>query len=431
MENEQQRLAENHGLHVETVGDIIEQREGAPLARPAPFDLPRLEGYTPPFPEPGIYFDMPEDVYHAVPALSTGGIKQMASSPMLFWAQCKWMNPDYQEREEKEHFDVGHAYHCRILEGRDQFWERFALYLDKSSIEGLLESTDQIKTAIEKAGEKPVTRVPTGEEIPDPKTGEMKPVLRAAKKEDWIAQLLELEPDAQIWSVLEEQYAAEHAGKTMIGHNTFKQLEFAAAMIERDPELGPALRGGWPEVSLFWICAKTGVPMKARVDYLKLKMMVDLKTVQNSHDKSIERVIASDIASRRYVIQPAVYFEGAEAVKRLVRERQAAAVFVWIGGQATTLLPGNSEVQWALKWAAQQQPAEWLWIYQQKGVAPVARGVLFQRQGSHRYAADNIVETQKRRFRQFAETAGTDAWLDVRPIYELDDSELPNYATEI
>jgi hypothetical protein len=42
-------------------------------------------------------------------------------------------------------------------------------------------------------------------------------------------------------------------------------------MIERHEELSKAFSRGHAEVSLFWYCPKTGVPMKMRVDYLKLK----------------------------------------------------------------------------------------------------------------------------------------------------------------
>jgi hypothetical protein len=34
-------------------------------------------------------------------------------------------------------------------------------------------------------------------------------------------------------------------------------------MVERDPEVQHAFKGGYAEVVLIWYCEKTGVPMKA------------------------------------------------------------------------------------------------------------------------------------------------------------------------
>jgi hypothetical protein len=44
---------------------------------------------------------------------------------------------------------------------------------------------------------------------------------------------------------------------------------------------------------------------------------------------------------------------------------------------------------------------------------------------------NDIVRREKKRFRQFSETFGCDPWLDVRPIYDLADEDVPASATEI
>jgi hypothetical protein len=89
------------------------------------------------------------------------------------------------------------------------------------------------------------------------------------------------------------------------------------------PEVRHAFRDGYPEVVLIWHCPKTGVPMKARVDYLKLKAIVDLKSIANQRERSLENAIRFEIASYNYNVQPAVYSEGVEAVRKLVREGKA------------------------------------------------------------------------------------------------------------
>jgi hypothetical protein len=388
-------------------------------------------GDTPPFPEPGIYFGMPEEEYHAIPALSSSGIKKLAASPMIFWAGS-WLNPEKdapsspEEREkERVHQRLGKAYHCRLLEGAAAFADRWCVGLDKADYPDAIESVEEIKAAIEKAGHIPVTKIATGEEVPDPKkAGAMKPVLRTAKKEDWIAQLQEIDLDVQIWPIIQSEFAQANAGKGFVTAEQYKRIAIAAAMIERDDELSRMVGGGHAEVSLFWVCPITGVPMKMRADYLKVRSIIDLKTVANQKEMSFERAITSELASRKYGLQPSVYGEGAAAVRQLVREHGASAVHV---------LSGDVEeaTAWALKWAQHREPDEFFFIFQQKGIAPITRGLRWPRMGTTKMIFDDIVKAQKRRFREFNQSYGVDPWLDLKPVYDLADEDLPPYATDI
>jgi hypothetical protein len=463
------------GVEAETVGNIMGDETSAAGSPTARFVPPVLEG-VPQLPAPGIYFGMSDEDYHALPALSASGIKKLAASPMIFWSDTAWLcerkRREVEEAKEggdKAHFIFGKAYHCRIMEGREAFASRFAVELDPADYPDALVSSEQIKAAIarhtqmqpvkpqggkealvrqllllagepvftddmkefldgekvtvdalktriglfeEEAQVKPVSKVP--DTMPD--TGEE--YMRAAVKADWIAQLLELDPEAQIFDVIAEQHRAAHPGKVFLTPDQHAELEIAALMVERDPEIQHAFKGGHAEVTLIWYCPRTGVPMKARVDYLKIKALVDLKTVANMRQRSIEQAIRFEIAAYHYNIQPAVYFEGAQVVRRLILQDKA-------------VIDGTPEqVAWAKKWAIHRNPDEWLWVFQQKGNAPITRGVWFPR-GTVKMVSDEIVMAAKKRFRQFAETFGTDPWLDVRPTYTIADEEIPLGATEI
>jgi hypothetical protein len=393
----------------EIIGDEPEQRPGAfvPAALP---DTPEL-------PPPGIYFGMPEDLYHALPALSSHGIRKLAGSPMVFWASTQWLCEKRRQDEadkaldERIHQVIGKAYHCRIMEGAEEFGRRFAVDLTPEDCEGALESTDQIKAAIVEAGEKPASKVP--DKLP---SGE--DYMRAAKKDDWIAQLLDIDPDAKILAVMRRQHREAHDGKLFISAEAYQQIEIAARMVESDPGIRHAFRDGYPEVVLIWNCERTGVPMKARVDYLKQKAIVDLKSIANQRERSLEQAIRFEIAGYHYNVQPSVYAEGVEAVRRLVMEGRA-------------VVPSDpDQLAFVKKWATQSE-CEWLWVFQQKGEAPVTRGVFYPLGGTTRMLTDDIVFRMKRRFREFSETFGTDPWIDVRPIYDLADEDLPPSATEI
>jgi hypothetical protein len=167
-------IVERAGLS--TVAEII----GDGQETPRPFLAPCLEG-TPPLPSPGIYFGMSDEEYHALPALSSHGIKKLAASPMIFWANTPWLNErkrkmiEEAKAEEKAHNVFGKAYHCRIMEGADVFAQRYAVELDPTDYPDCLESTDQIKAAIGKFTE----------EVP------VKP--KGSRRDDLVTQLALLE----------------------------------------------------------------------------------------------------------------------------------------------------------------------------------------------------------------------------------------------
>ena len=391
-----------------------------------PMKLEVLDG-TPDLPPPGIYFGMPEDLYHALPAASSHGIRDLASSPMLYWSRSTFLSElarkREKERKEKErmHYTLGKAYHCRIMEGLTAFNQRFAVELSAEDIEGALESTDEIKAAIVAAGHKPASKVP--DQMPDG-SGEY---MRPAKKWDWSQQLLDINPDAKILDRLNWQHRQMHEGKSFISAEGYEQIEIAAAMIEADPEVRHAFTGGHAEVVLLWFCPVTGVPMKARCDYLKLKAVVDLKTVANQRGMSIERAITQEVANYKYQIQPSVYVEGVEEVRKLVREGKAHLSHP---SQKDDVTGFKAIVDWVDQWAKQDE-CEWLWVFQQKGDAPITRGVFYPLRGSTRSVTDQMILKMKDRFRQFADAFGTDPWLDVMPVYDMADEDLPPWATDI
>lgn len=475
------------GIDLPTVEEILDGEERVSPSPPTRFSPARLDG-TPTLPEPGLYFGMSDEEYHALAALSNGGAKLVLGSPMMFWSKTPWLCERKRQRdeeaaaEEKVHHVHGKAYHCRIMEGREEFDRRFVVELDPDDYPDALVHTDQIKAAIGRHTEMvpvkpcsarkddlaaqldqlreqnpPESGIVVGfafssalkvDELKDrireykveqpvkpwakvtdtmPDSGEE--YLRSAVKEDWIRQLLELEPDAKVFARIQAEFLAQHPGKTVIGVETFEQIEIAAAMVERDPELRDAFRGGYAEVVLIWYCPITGVPMKAKVDYLKIKRAIDLKTVGNQRERSIENAIRFEISSYHYNMQPAVYIEGIEELRPLVRDSVGKGT-VWIKQGEEWAQATGDELAWALKWASHRGDTEWLWVFQQKGDAPITRGVRYMARAVSMVTRD-MVKDAKRRFRQFSETFGTDPWLDVKPIYDIHDEDIPVSATEI
>jgi hypothetical protein len=365
----------------------------------------------------GIYFGVPEEIYHRIPALSNSGIRNLLASPTTFWAGS-WMNPDY-EYKSAEHFVVGHAYHTLILEGPNAYRERFYVPPHIDDYPKALTTATQYKEAIKAAGGQPVTKVPD----------EANPQLqRAARTEDWAAQLVALDRSAYVWPDILAKAKARHPGKLEIDADTDREIHIAARMIAQDPELQKAVRNGWPEVTLIWRDPRQGVLMKCRVDYLKFKAVVDLKTYANRNNLSARQAIARAIAEHRYPLQPATYLQGTEAVRELVREHGTKVVHVW--GEPSEEALADAQ-QWALKWASYKGADRWLWIFQQKGNAPVTRGFWHPLASTVHSIAQSMVVDACRNFREMTERYGTDPWLDLAEIDDLHDDEIPVWGLEI
>lgn len=334
-------------------------------------------------PKPGIYFGMPEDQYHAAPALSNSGIKSLLVSSMDFWARS-WMAP-LPVKKESDFMELGKAYDCRIIDGKDAFYQRYAAALDPDGYPDALRTMDEIKAAL-----------PEG--------------VKAGKgKQETIQRLLFANPDAQIWDHLVLSHALENRGKTLLTGETIARIEIAAAMIEKNPVLCKAFTGGYPQVSIFWTDPETGVPMKSRLDYLKVRAIVDLKTFGNQREKPIDRAVTYSMAERRYHIQVAVYQEAVTFAKKL-------PAF------------GDVDADWLFQFQ-RADPPEFLFVFQQTGPAPLARGYVFPR-GLVFDCGKIVVQQAKERFRDCMEKYGADTpWIDDAPIRTFDDSEFPVFMT--
>lgn len=246
----------------------------------------------------GVYFGLDEEEYHAAHALSASGIKWLRISPLDFWARSS-MNPDREpEGDDSAAKVIGKAYHKRIVEGRAAFVASFAPEVDPKDYPNALRTVDEIKEAIEALKAKP----------------------KGKNKGDLIAQLTSLDPSAKVWSLIEADHAAIHDGKTMLPADLIRRIEISAAMIEKHPDLRKAFSGGYPEVSIFWTDPEYGIPMKARLDYLKRAAVVDLKTFENVNGMPIDKAIARTVANYKYHIQAKLYLEAVRQAKRLIRE---------------------------------------------------------------------------------------------------------------
>lgn len=454
----------------EYVGQILDKNWTPDGKIADPVQPPRLDG-QPEFPKTGIYFGMPDEIYHAIPAASTSGLKKMAVSTMDYWA-TSYLNPDKIEVQ-KSYFDLGKAIHAFVLEGEDAYIDRFAVELELSDYQGqgVLVSTDEIKGEISQFTEmqpiKPVSGkkqalidqlsdlaskhktginlntsveglkeqikqfkeerpIPPQTRVPDI-SADGKEYMRTAGKNDWINQLLGLKPDAKIWDKMVADHHARHNGKTFIDALTDRRIRIAVKMITAHPEISKAFTGGYPEVSIFWHCRATGAPMKARFDYVKMRTLIDLKSFSNVGGMPIDRAIERTIANYRYNLQHVIYIEAAEEAKRMIREQGATSIFHCDGLAAAKTEQRDA---WCFQWAKQTDEPGFIFIFQQTGVAPVTRGKIMPT-GTVYSVTRSRGEELKRKWVECVKEFGTLPWLDIADIEVIDDEAIPLHATEL
>ena len=293
----------------------------------------------------GIYFRMPEETYLAAERLSKSGIKRLRVSAADYWVESH-LNPNppeltpEQERARYMARLIGRAYHCARLEP-DRFAEVYVREIttaDFNGQEGFLSSGREIEAELAARGLPKKSKDDAG-------------VLDQAKR------LAAAGYEGTIWHIAEEEWRASvKPGQVVIPAKAYEEIIVDMERIRAVPAVHNLLTGGEPEVSVFWTCPETGIPMKARFDYLKPDRWVEFKTFANSSRKALYQAITDAIRFERYHIDAAAYMEAAEAIRSGVLD---------VVGEA-------SDAERELIAAIQARPVELAchFVFQQKGGVP-------------------------------------------------------------
>ena len=197
----------------------------------------------------GIYFELDEERYHLDPALGSSDIRKLLDNPCDYWYESP-MNPKRPKDNDTPARKRGRAMHKLVLEGADEFHERYLRGPDHPE-----DATPAEKAAVTKA----------------------------------------------------VNAKAAITGHDVLPADIFDRIVIAGAMISKNPKLAGAFTGGEPEVSVFW--TRDGVRRKARFDYLKPRGIGDLKSISNTMDIAFPAACRRNIAQYRYEIQAAHYLE--------------------------------------------------------------------------------------------------------------------------
>lgn len=347
---------------------------------------------------PGIYFGMSNEEYQAVPALGSGGIKDLFVSPLTYWIGSP-LNP-YREDGGSAAKDKGSAFHKRLLEGQEAFALRYAVKPDKADYP---EALDGAKALQERCAELGLKKSGTIAEL--------------------CARIKEADPEAQLWPEIVAAFEAENAGKEFVKAETMAEIDRHARIVEVHEGTMNAFRGGCPEVSMFWTDER-GIPCKLRADYLKVRAAVDLKSFSNPLGLPVDEAVGRAMASYKYHAQGVHYLDGIEAVKAMYREMGPEIV----RGEA----PGRD---WLDAFAAPGRH-RFVFVFLETGAVPNVRIreiVPAEKEGAERnaywIAAEMIIEKAKETYLACMEHYGPGTpWVDPQPMRAFRDEDFPLYA---
>jgi hypothetical protein len=335
--------------------------------------------------DPGVYFGLPESDYLADPALSNSGIQNLRVSPLTYWVNSP-LNPAF-EPEETDAKSTGRAFHKRILEGKAAFDAAYAPELDKADYPDALKSGEELRAKCQELGL--------------PKSGTLAELVKRIRAVD---------PEVELWHELEAEWLSRHGDKEFLPVRTIQQIELAAGAVEANPATAELLRGGYPEVSIFWIDPQTGVRIKARIDYLTFAAIVDLKTFSNSMGRPLGQAVVHSMANYGYGIQAVTYMEAVRAALELVR----------VG-----LVFGEVDRGWLDRFL-RVADRRFVFVFQETGRVPNVAMKEFNRNTNFYDITKFQYEAAVHRYKECTDRWGFDKpWMEAATIELLQDEDFP------
>lgn len=343
--------------------------------------------------EPGIYFGLPEEAYHAAEGLSCSGMKHLSVSPLNYWHNN--LNPEREDKHETAAQRFGKAAHCLGLEP-ERFSSRYALRLSLDDVPGALVTTDDMKAWLERNGL--------------PKT--------AKKKQELVDRILSSGIPAVIWDLELQKHAELNEGKTLLGPEESKLVQKAASVLSADPFAKAILTGGVPEVSMFAIDPETGILLKARMDYVRPDATIDLKTFSNSRGKPTDRVVYDAIYYEGYHLQCCFY----QKVRELARRQLADGLIETHGCVPEAWLKAfteNDRHGFAFVFIESDEPFDLRIIQLRQNEAAGADPNVYW------LDADMKIEEFTKLYAECREKYGDEPWREYRQPHVLEDADIP------
>lgn len=227
-----------------------------------------------------VVYDMPEEDYRAVNALSYSAIKDINISINDYF---------YNRDNPKETIGktIGKAYHRAIIDGFDVFYEQFKPPFNGENC--LKSKQDLIDFCINN---------------------------QIDFKESWTKDKIfdvikSCGHSAQSYDDAKKKYETD---ATIIPQDSFDRIKAYSDIINKN-DISKALSDAHKEVSVFW--KEDGINCKARFDALIPQGVFDLKTFDNSRGLNIDKAVNMTIVNYQYDIQAYFYTKAYKAMHAL------------------------------------------------------------------------------------------------------------------
>lgn len=244
----------------------------------------------------GIYLDLPNDVYHALPALSSSGLKKFMSSPAHYYRDYLSGIERKRTNTQRRTLDTGTHAHSLVLEPGG-YYDQFFRDVIPSDYPDALHTATQIEEQLVALDLK-----------------------KSGTKAEKIERLLEADPTAQVFDKIREDNCLKRGerGTTMlegeevecfgdkvpVDGQIWDDAHRAQETVRSHAEADAYIQYGLPEVTIIARDPITGLMLKVKFDWLRFDdEAVDLKTTRSTKPEEFKR----QLLNLHYDLQQAFY----------------------------------------------------------------------------------------------------------------------------
>lgn len=356
----------------------------------------------------GVHLNLPDQLYFEAAALGSSDFHVLDKDPPSWWYASAHNPARRDQRRRNPALAFGRALHALILEGEQAYAQRFVIQPDPES-NRFADTRLQILEALKNAGVPPL---PVKDSFDPAK-------LNVAVRKAGISHMVRQ-------TAVADFEAAKRAGKNIVTEDEDRRLRRMAYQISQHADLGPSLKQGLSEVSVFWRDPKRpDVLLRARFDKLLADFTIDLKTFSNPRDESPEDASINAIVNEGYDIQAEHYRDARVQLTRFVLEGK---VWSWSSddGRLTRefVLPRHKA---ELDRIAATTNWRWVWIFYQvqsddagRERAPIVVPWFTAPEGELFDNARAAIERALDNYATWVGRAGlSQPWADIRPIRSL------------
>lgn len=228
----------------------------------------------------GIYFNLPHEVYLALPRLGSTAIKDLRTSTATFW-QNSWLNPRHAESAETKAQEYGTVFHTARLEPQ-RFAAGYVRDFDPRDHLDAIATDAELRSALAEEG-----------------------LVQSMKDETTIERALRykrLVGERPVLSLLRHQFYMDLSEDvTPISSELWDRATLASERMRAQPEIEALLSDGAPEVSILW--TERDIRFRARLDWLSASHWADLKSFSNPRGKPVDQCVLDAFRFNGYYMQ--------------------------------------------------------------------------------------------------------------------------------